>query len=391
MAKLFISCDDYIFYHNGKYFFKNQEWYDFYQRYLKVFDSLRICNRVIEENEQKAGRILVNDQRIEICHVPEFHGPVQYAKNYFAVGRSVRNAIFGCDAAILRLPSTIAQRVSKFVLKSGMPYAVEVVFDANDGSRFSTSIIEKILWRIIDKKMKRICSSADGVSCVTKMHLQQRYFSTKPNRFVSNYSTLDLKQEFYSGKRIYPQKSVFTIAHVSNQISLNGRKAAAEVIRAIGLVKQKGWLVNVRFAGEDRDNSALKFKNYALKYGVADQIECVGYLSRPELSSFLDDADLFVVPTKAEGLPRIIIEAIAKGLPVITTPVSGNPELIQSKYLVDYYDVESLSDKIIELISSKDKYESASETNFENSKNYESSLLEKRRTEFYTKLKELVK
>ena len=74
MAELLISCDDYIFLHKGKYYFKNQEWNRFYHRYLRVFEGLRIVNRVIPEETLKEGRVPVEDPRIEIYPVPVFHG-----------------------------------------------------------------------------------------------------------------------------------------------------------------------------------------------------------------------------------------------------------------------------------------------------------------------------
>ena len=117
----------------------------------------------------------------------------------------------------------------------------------------------------------------------------------------------------------------------------------------------------------------------------------MGYLTRPELDVFLSTVDVFVMPTRAEGLPRVIIEAMAKGLPVITTPVSGNPELVSDYFLVDYNDVETLADRIEELITNKSLYETTSKENFENSLKYEASVLEKRRDDFYFELKKLVK
>ena len=78
---------------------------------------------------------------------------------------------------------------------------------------------------------------------------------------------------------------------------------------------------------------------------------------------------------------------MAKGLPCITTPVSGNPELISEYFLVDYENVETLADRIEELIKDKVLYEAASAENFNRSLQYEDSILEKRRDEFYSKLK----
>ena len=106
-----------------------------------------------------------------------------------------------------------------------------------------------------------------------------------------------------------------------------------------------------------------------------------------QLDDYLSSADLFVLPTKAEGLPRVIIEAMAKGLPCISTNVSGNPELLGARWLIGYDDVLALTERIKELCSNAELYEATSTENFNNSCGYEASILEKRRDAFYTKLK----
>ena len=390
MPKLLISCDDYIFRHNGHYYFKSQEWHDFYQRYLRVFEELRIANRVIDEPELKKGRVLLEDPRIEIHPLPIFHGPVEYAKTYFSAGLAMNNAVVGCDAAVLRLPSTVAQRISKQVIKAGIPYATEIVFDACDGADTANNLFEKMLWRIIDRQMRSTCAKADGVACVTEKYLQRRYFSKKQNHFENHYSTLNLDKSFFTSARQYPDKEVLTIAHVDLQIGLHSRKGTDIIIQALGKLKKgKGIIVNVKFAGDDWDGSTENILNYAMEQGVDGQVACTGLLSRAELTAFLDNADLFVLPTKAEGLPRVIIEAIAKGLPTITTPASGNPELISADYLVPFYDVDTLAQKIELLVTNKAEYERVSKENYEHSLQYEGSILQGRRDEFYKQLKAL--
>lgn len=389
MAQLLISCDDYIFRHNEHYYFKSQEWADFYQRYLRVFESLRICNRVIDEKILKKGRIEVSDPRIEIHPLPIFHGPKEYAKSYIAVGRAMKSAVKGCDAAILRLPSTVAQRLSSQIRKAGIPYATEIVFDAGDGAETADNIIEKFLWRTIDKKMRRICASADGVACVTENYLQKSYYSTKDRHFTGSYSTLALDKSFYTSPRQFPEKKTLTIAHVDLQIGLHSRKGTDIIIQALAKLKQNGITVNVAFAGDDWDNSTSKILEYAKALGIEGQVSCPGFLTRQQLDQFLDNADLFVMPTKAEGLPRVIIEAIAKGLPTVTTPASGNPELIPDHWLVDFYDVDGYADKIRELVTDSNAYEKASRENFNHSLQYENSILQTRRDRFYSELKKL--
>ena len=390
MAKLLLVCDYYLYSYKGKYYFKDKVAAGFYDRYLRVFEKLRIANRVIEEERPPATRYPIDDFRIEICPIPIFHGPFEYFKNYHKIGRVLKNVADGCDAVVLRLPCTAAQRLGDYVIKKKIPYAAEIVFDAHDGAVTSPTAWEKLLWHLIDKKMRKICYHADGVSCVTQFYLQKRYYSKKVNHFKSYYSSIGLPISFYSSKREFPNKAVFTIAHVDLQIGLHSRKGTDEVLKAVSILKRQGIILNISFAGDDWGDNKTKILHYAEALGIADQISFPGFLNMAQISDFLDKSDVFVFPTKAEGLPRAIIEAMAKGLPVVTTPVSGNPELIDSHFLVNYDDVETLADRIKEIVLNKATYESESEKNFNKALGYEASVLESRRDAFYGKLKDLI-
>lgn len=386
-----MSCDDSVYCYNGKYYAGSQDEYDFYQRYLRVFEKLRLVTRCVMEKDLKKSRVELSDKRIEYIPIPLFSGPKQYAKQYYKIGRLLRNITDGCDAAVLRLPSTIGQRVCGKVMTSGIPYATEIVYDAKDGYGNERNLVNKLLWYIIHHQMQRACAAARGVSCVTERYLQQHYFSTLPDAFTSHYSSLALPKEFYLAPRKYPQKEILTIVHVSNQVQFNGRKGYNEIITAIKILKDRNVYVHVNFIGPDYQNGFALLSDLAKTLGVEDRVHFLGWASRQQLSYYLDSSDLYVMPTTSEGLPRVIIEAMAKGLPCITTPVSGNPELITDHFLVDYKDINTLADRIEELIRDKELYESTSADNFNRSLQYESSILEKRRDEFYTQLRDCIK
>ncbi len=387
MSKLLLSCDDYVFLYKGKYYARTQEKYDFYQRYLRVFDNLRLVTRCVSEDILGKSRVLLDDPRIEYVPMPFFSGPFQYAKIYFQIGKKIKHITEGCDAAIIRLPSTVAQRVGYVIMNSGLPYAAELVFDASDAYENATNVIERILWRKIDSQMRKLCSNADGVSCVTRQYMQQHYTSKKANAFYSHYSSITLNRNFYSGARSYPQKDIFKIAHVCTQVQYKGRKGYNEIIDALKILKGRGVSVVVNFAGPDYRNGIALLTEYARKRDVSEMVNFIGGVTKEQLSSYLEDSDLYVMPTWAEGLPRVIIEAMAKGMPVITTPVSGNPELVSDHFLVDYEDVKKLADRIEELVKTPKLYEDTSKENFSRSLEYESAILEQRRDGFYKKLK----
>lgn len=392
MLKLLLSCDDYVFCCRGRYYARTQEKFDFYQRYLRVFDRLRLVTRCVYEETLGKTRVPLDlDSRIEFVPIPFFSGPKQYAQKYFAVGKIAKQVVDGCDAAILRLPSTVALRVCDVVMKSGIPYATELVFDAKDAIDGATNIIERMLWKRIHRQMQDACDKANGVSCVTEHYLQKHYTSTKPDAFFSNYSSLALNKSFYTSERQYPKKAIFSISHVCTQVQFKGRKGYNELVEAMKILKDRGVNVEVRFAGPDYHNGIRLLSEMAAKLGVSDRVHFIGGVNRQQLSEYLEESDLYVMPTWAEGLPRVIIEAMAKGLPCITTPVSGNPELVSDHFLVEYSDIKTLADRIEELVSEKEIYERTSAENFIRSLQYEASVLEKRRDEFYTKLKACVK
>jgi glycosyltransferase involved in cell wall biosynthesis len=72
------------------------------------------------------------------------------------------------------------------------------------------------------------------------------------------------------------------------------------------------------------DNLEPKLRETVINLGVSNQVKFLG--QRWDISDWLDASDIFILPSKAEGMPLAIMEAMAKGLPVIATAVSGIPE-----------------------------------------------------------------
>ena len=73
----------------------------------------------------------------------------------------------------------------------------------------------------------------------------------------------------------------------------------------------------------------------------------------PELNRHYDEADVFVFPSLSEGSPRVVLEGLAHGLPMISTEVGSVPDLIvdgQSGLVVPLRDVEALSGAVIRYV-----------------------------------------
>ncbi len=80
-------------------------------------------------------------------------------------------------------------------------------------------------------------------------------------------------------------------------------------------------------AGDGPDRSVIEMQIRRL--GIANHVRVLGYRSSEQVRDLLHDADVFVLPSFAEGVPVVLMEAMASGVPVIATRIAGIPELVE--------------------------------------------------------------
>ncbi|MEG1301209.1 MAG: glycosyltransferase, partial [Erysipelotrichaceae bacterium] len=137
-------------------------------------------------------------------------------------------------------------------------------------------------------------------------------------------------------------------------------------------------------------NMVEKYKDYVKFLKLEDKVFFIGRLAaKDDVLNIMKKSDLMIFPTHTEGLPRVIIEACAAGLPCLSTPVCGIPELISKAYLFEPEDINGFVNKTKELINNPNELTEMSIANLKVAQLFVSTVLEKRRTEFYLKLRSL--
>jgi len=143
----------------------------------------------------------------------------------------------------------------------------------------------------------------------------------------------------------------------------------AKVVGATGrLAKQKGFDVlikafkNVRekrpdaflvIAGEGHERKDLK--RLAGRLDLSNGVSMPGFVE--DMPSFYGGLDLFALPSRFEGMPNVVLEAMAAEVPVVATDVSGVADLIKDRrtgHLVPAENPEELASRIIEMLAGKD-------------------------------------
>ncbi len=108
------------------------------------------------------------------------------------------------------------------------------------------------------------------------------------------------------------------------------------------------------FAGDSDGEFAPELKRFAEDRGIADRVVFTGNLAADELRRAYLDADVMVLPSKGEGLPRVILEAQSMQVPVVATDAGGSREgLVNGRtgYLVRIGDADSMARRIAELLN----------------------------------------
>jgi glycosyltransferase involved in cell wall biosynthesis len=109
----------------------------------------------------------------------------------------------------------------------------------------------------------------------------------------------------------------------------------------------------------------------------------------PAVRSELDAADLFALPSRQEGLPRAMVEAMARALPCVGSTVGGIPELLLAEDLVPPGDARALARKIREMLTTPGRMTRMSARNLEKARVYREEALAGRRRAFYRHVREM--
>ncbi len=104
-------------------------------------------------------------------------------------------------------------------------------------------------------------------------------------------------------------------------------KGQAVLLEAVALLAARGRRLQVTVAGDGPSRAGLE--RLAQHLGVADRVSFPGAVGQDEIHDLYAGASIFCLPSFAEGIPCVLMEAMAMELPVVSTRIAGIPELIQ--------------------------------------------------------------
>ncbi len=281
------------------------------------------------------------------------------------------------------LPAFLANRILSFIFNHHPKMVLKIVGDyaweqGKTRMRIQDSIEDfqkkRYSWQIelLRKIQKYVAKRAD------KIITPSQYLK----KIVMGWGVPQEKIEvIYNASEIHFQLDI-TKKEAKQKIKIEG-----DIILSIGrLVPWKGFSALIEIMpdllaenpnfklviiGEGPEEKNLKSQISNLK--IENQVKLLGRILHNEIPLYLKSADLFVLNTEYEGLSHIILEAMAAGVPVVTTQVGGNPELIENGkngILVGYNQKEQFKRAILMLWEDKNLQEKFIQSSFQKLKEF---------------------
>lgn len=350
------------------------------RRYGETFGSLLVLGRC---RHTRPGTLLrgrdTGGRRVDLLVLTRIPGPVGAIVSVPRLVRALHR--HRDEVVVLNGPGMFGVLAAAFGLR-GRPYGIEVV-----GFISETLKTAKIRWpvpQVGELLVTMAVRRATAASFVTREALQRRY-PTRPGAITSSYSSIELPADAVVDEP-RPPRDPGRPARIVCVTGLYRRDKGVDVlIDAARVLKDSGRAFTVTIVG----GGALLEEHVELARaaGVDDVVHFTGHLpGPPAVREVLDGGDISVLPSLSEGLPRALIEAMARGLPCVSTDVGGIPEVLDEEWVVPPGDAAALAEALGRAIDDPEEAARAGARNAEVARGYVLEVLKPRRNAFYEDL-----
>ena len=299
--------------------------------------------------------------------------------------RIVRELVDRSDWVIAHVPDSVASQAIDYAHARNVP-CLAVVVGCPWDALWNHSLRGKCMAPLSYWVIRRAVGLAPFALYVTERFLQHRYPNYGENIACSDvelpvleHSVLDHRLERISAA----QGRMLTLITVG---AVNFRaKGQADVLRAVAALKRRGIQVRYELIGGGDDS---RLRALARSLDIEDQVCFRGIVPHERVFSLLQEADVYVQPSRTEGLPRSVVEAMACALPCLGTRVGGIPELLPDDCLYTPGDIRALMRLVKEL--SPGVMRDRAVRNFKRAGDFQSALLDRRRTDFLNHIKHII-
>ena len=184
-----------------------------------------------------------------------------------------------------------------------------------------------------------------------RRHLEAAGVSTHRLRKIPNFSSIKSRP---LKKPISEEDGLLRLTALGRFVK---KKGFDTLLEAFALLNKKELNIKLIIGGDGPEKKALK--QLAMDLDIDDKVEFVGWVE--DVAEFLSGSDLFVLPSREEPFGIVILEAMAAGIPIVTTKTQGPLEILdkQMAYFTEASNVKKMADDIGGSLQSNQRYKFA--------------------------------
>jgi len=167
----------------------------------------------------------------------------------------------------------------------------------------------------------------------------QEVYGLPDNRIPVVFNGIDLSRCIV--KESYARKDTFTVLHIGRFMDVKNHEL---LLRSFARFKEQHSDARLQLLGDGELKENMM--QLAGQLNITDAVEFAGLQSN--VYPWLHNADVFILPSKFEGMPMTLIEAMGTGLPIIASNVGGIPDMLSSQK--EALLIEPKEEKIIEAL-----------------------------------------
>jgi len=226
-----------------------------------------------------------------------------------------------------------------YLFRKEMPYIVSL--RGSDVPRFNMRF--SLQYIFLKPFIKKVWSEAKSV-VANSQGLRKLALKTNPNQKIEViYNGVDTQKFRLAPKKNKDKIKILSVARLIE------RKGLDYLIEAIPSIIENQNNVEILIVGEGNLHRELQRK--CSKLNIQKYVKFLGGVNNDDLPPIYSDSDIFVLPSLNEGMSLTILEAMASGLPIITTDTGGSKELIDKNgIIVPMMDSKGISDATMRLI-----------------------------------------
>ncbi|TVS00480.1 MAG: glycosyltransferase [Rhodobacteraceae bacterium] len=353
------------------------------QRYLQLGDHVTFLMREARLTGETSRYSRISDDRFSFVPVPNLMSPVGRVLNHRTAMRIIDREVRAADLLVARIPSLtsrLAVARARALRKPVLTECVACNWDALWNHHWKAKLSAP--WYYLAQKA--VMRESTHSIYVTEDFLQGRYPTKGHSAAISDVdipapdaAVLDnrLKHIVTQGEKLRPLRLV-TVADVGVRY-----KGQADVISVLRSLLERGVDAEYHLVG---GGDQTRLRTLAKVLGVEERVVFHGALEHARVFGLLDDMDVYVQPSRQEGLPRAMIEAMSRGLPCAGARTGGIPELIPSERIFSPGELGRITE-ILAALADKGMQAEEARRNFERATAYSRDHLNARRASFYEK------